>query len=97
MEREKSIEQYLKKRVEDAGGLCLKFVSPGESGVPDRIVILGGETRFVEMKSPRGGLSPRQRYEIDRIRGAGGAVAVIKNRSGVDGFVAALAEGRREG
>ena len=36
MEREKQIEKYLRLRIEERGGVCLKFVSPGQDGVPDR-------------------------------------------------------------
>ena len=59
---EKSVERLLKNRVEEMipGAKCLKFVSPGYSGVPDRIILLpGGVAVFVELKSP--GEQPRQR------------------------------------
>lgn len=52
----------LKKRVEEAvpGAKCLKFVSPGYTGVPDRIIFLpGGAVVFAELKRP--GEQPRQR------------------------------------
>ena len=35
---EKHVEQALTKAVRNRGGLALKFVSPGLSGVPDRII-----------------------------------------------------------
>ena len=34
--RESSIESYLVRKVKEHGGLCYKFVSPGNPGVPDR-------------------------------------------------------------
>ena len=37
---EKQVEQALRKAVRDRGGLALKFVSPGLTGVPDRIVLM---------------------------------------------------------
>lgn len=41
--------------------MALKFVSPGMSGVPDRLVLLpGGQLIFVEMKRPGGKLQPLQ-------------------------------------
>ena len=53
---EKDIEQKLRKAVEAAGGKCLKWVCPGWSGVPDRLVLLpGGRLVFVETKRPKGG------------------------------------------
>lgn len=52
MESEKTTEAYLRDRVEALGGRSYKWVSPGCSGVPDRIVILPpGKIFFVELKS----------------------------------------------
>lgn len=50
---EKNIEQYLVRKVRETGGKAYKFVSPGNAGVPDRIVILpSGRIIFVELKAP---------------------------------------------
>ena len=55
-ELEKEIEKKLRTAVEAAGGKCLKWVCPGWSGVPDRLVLLpGGRIVFVETKRPKGG------------------------------------------
>lgn len=52
MESEKNTEAYLRDEVKALGGRSYKWVSPGCSGVPDRIVILpGGRVVFVELKS----------------------------------------------
>lgn len=61
---EKDIEQKLRTMVEKHGGQCLKWVCPGWSGVPDRIVLLpGGRVIFVETKRPKGGkLSELQKW-----------------------------------
>lgn len=51
--REKTVEAALRKAVEDEGGLCLKWVCPGHTGVPDRIILFpGGIIAFVELKRP---------------------------------------------
>lgn len=48
---EKDIERLLVERIRKIGGRCLKFVSPGFTGVPDRIILLpGGRIRFAETK-----------------------------------------------
>lgn len=53
---EKDIEQKLRKKIAALGGYCLKWVCPGWSGVPDRIVLLpGARIYFVETKRPKGG------------------------------------------
>lgn len=60
---EQKIERRLKKEIELIGGKALKFVSPGMSGVPDRIVLLpGGKIIFVELKAPDKNLSPIQLF-----------------------------------
>ena len=61
--RESDIEKYLKKQIEELDGLCLKWVCPGQSGVPDRIIILPkGKVIFVELKNGKQGrLSALQR------------------------------------
>lgn len=50
---EKSIENILRKAVEDEGGVCLKWTCPGHRGVPDRMILFpGGIIAFVELKRP---------------------------------------------
>ena len=51
---ESEIEKYLCKRVKaELKGRAFKFVSPGFSGVPDRIVLAPtGRIWFVETKAP---------------------------------------------
>ena len=69
---EKDIEKTLVSNIEQMGGLCLKWVSPGCSGVPDRIVILpGGNVHFVELKTTGKKVRPRQRGVIKRLRNLG--------------------------
>ena len=76
--REKQIEQKLVKAVRSAGGIAPKFVSPGYSGMPDRIVLLpGGHVGFVEVKAP--GCSPRplQLARHGQLRDLGFTVCVL--------------------
>jgi len=59
---EKEIERRLRDGVKAAGGLCLKWESPGYTGVPDRMILLpGGRILFVELKAPGKKERPRQR------------------------------------
>lgn len=85
--REKIVEKYLTKKVEESGGMCLKWVSPGTSGVPDRICILpGGEVIFVELKAPGKKTKPRQREVIARIKELGHSVYVLTSIEEVERF-----------
>ena len=62
--RESSIESYLVRKVKERGGLCYKFVSPGNPGVPDRIIITpAGETIYVELKTETGRLARIQKWQ----------------------------------
>lgn len=70
--KESKLEARLVRLVRQAGGLTYKFVSPGHTGVPDRIVITpGGRVWFLELKTERGRLSPRQVYQLERLRQVG--------------------------
>ncbi|WP_273234217.1 VRR-NUC domain-containing protein [Ileibacterium valens] len=76
--KEKQIEQKLVKSIKQAGGLALKFVSPGNAGVPDRLLLMpNGIAAFAELKAP--GMKPRalQQIQINRIRKLGFKVFVI--------------------
>lgn len=73
MTMEKEIEQKLISIVTKRNGLCLKWVCPGWSGVPDRIILLpGAGLLFVETKRPSGGrFSGLQKYWERRLIGLG--------------------------
>lgn len=65
---EKEIESWLSQQIENMGGLALKFVSPGNPGVPDRIYILpNGKVWFVELKQLSGRASRIQKKQRDRL------------------------------
>lgn len=56
--KEKMIEHRLVSEVKRKGGICPKWVSPGFSGVPDRLVFLpNGKFGLVEVK--QNGMKPR--------------------------------------
>lgn len=75
---ESEVEKKLVQGVKKLGGLCLKWVSPGYSGVPDRIVFLpGGRVYFVELKQDRGRLSERQKYVHKQLKKVGREVITL--------------------
>lgn len=82
---EASLERYAKKQVEARGGLYLKFVSPGFTGVPDRICIKpDGGMFFVEHKAPGGKLSERQRSVIEKLDYLGVKVYVVSVKETIE-------------
>ena len=88
MEREKQIEKYLRLRVEERGGVCMKFVSPGQDGVPDRIVVMPrGRVYFVELKTETGELSRIQKYQLKRLTDLDQICSVVYGKEGVKEFL----------
>lgn len=75
---EKDIERWLGNQLKNLGCIYMKFVSPGNDGVPDRIVVLpGGSVIFIELKATTGKLMANQRVQISRLRKQGALVFVI--------------------
>jgi len=86
--RESAIEKALKDGVKKHGGKAYKFVSPGMSGVPDRIVLLpGGRLFFVETKAPGKKLEPLQAKRKKELEQFGFKVFKIDSFAGVDEFL----------
>ena len=84
---EREVEKHLKTEVEKRGGLCLKWASPGVRGVPDRIVVFGGEVFFVELKKEGGVLSPLQKKMIRELRWQEVKVYVLEGVDQVEDFL----------
>ena len=86
--RESTIERRLVQGVKARGGLCWKFVSPGTTGVPDRVVITRrGEVWFVELKAEDGRLSDRQALALRQLKERGAYAVVLIGREDVDRFL----------
>ncbi len=76
--REKIIEQKLREKVKENGGLALKFVSPNMAGVPDRIILMSnGKLAFVEVKARGKKLRPLQIKRKDQLEKLGFKVFVL--------------------
>lgn len=88
---ERDIERYLVLRAKEAGGKAYKWTSPGNSGVPDRIVMLpGGRVAFAELKAPGKKPTPLQVNQQRYIAGMGLPVEVIDSKEGVDDFISCM-------
>ena len=84
---EKEIEKILISEVKKLGGRAYKWVSPGNDGVPDRIVIFPRRRPvFVELKTDRGRLTSPQRVQCKRLQELGQNVRVVYGIDGLSQF-----------
>lgn len=87
---ESQVENRLLKQLEGFG-LCLKWVSPGNSGVPDRIIMARGRVFFVELKKPKNGkLSALQKWRQRQFANHGVDIVCLWTFEEVDLFLALI-------
>ena len=85
--KESELERILTDEVRKLGGRAYKWVSPGNDGVPDRIVILPDMLPvFVEMKTETGKLTALQQVQIRRLESLGQQVEVVYGAEGLVRF-----------
>lgn len=93
--RESELESILVREVRKEGGKAYKWVSPGNAGVPDRIIFFpGGEIYFVELKADGGTVSSLQMMQIRKIRALGQQATVVRGLGGLIAFFEAI--GRKD-
>ena len=82
---EKTVEAYLRQQVRKNGGMALKLVCPGCTGVPDRLILMpGGRVYFAETKDKGKKPTPRQRFIHNRLLELGLQVFVPDSKAAVD-------------
>lgn len=92
-ERERDIEEWLRKRIEVMSGFFWKFTSPGNDGVPDRVAMFpDGRTVFVELKAAGGHLARTQWYQIARMVKKKQQVCVVRGMTGAKDFLQDMKE-----
>lgn len=85
---EKEIEKRLVKGIKELGGKAYKFVSPGNAGVPDRIVILPDKQPiFIELKAEKGKLTELQKNQLKKLVDLGQRVEVLYGVDDVNWFL----------
>lgn len=90
-ELEKKIEAKFRDKIKSLGGRALKFISPGNAGVPDRLVILpGNRIGFAELKRPGGKTTKLQDRQIAFIKKLGCFVMVVDSEEKIDKFIERL-------
>ncbi len=89
--RESELERRFRRLAMQAGGKAYKFISPGNDGVPDRIVILpGGRIGFVELKRP--GEVPRklQQFQLGELERLGCYTAVVDSMEQAEAVISEI-------
>lgn len=93
---EKELEKLFKDTVKKFGGIAHKFVSPGTSGVPDRLVIFpGGQIGFVEVKAKGKKPRPEQEYQIRRLKFLGCKVFVLDDAEQIENIIEKIRGGQK--
>lgn len=95
MTKERDIEGYFVEQVRSLGGECLKWISPGTTGVPDRIVILplGMAVEFVELKRPGKTVTEAMQMHWQHfIVGCHQRYSILCTKAGVDAWIASRAK-----
>lgn len=88
--RESTLEQMFREGVEALNGKAYKFVSPGEAGVSDRIVVLPFiPVWFVELKKTDKPLEPLQVLFMQYVTSRGHRHAVLDTTAKVAAWLAA--------
>lgn len=86
--RERDVEQMLCREVEKQGGSCLKFVSPGWSGAPDRVVLFpGSHIAFVEVKAPGEKARPLQLRRKRELEVMGFPVFILDDPAEIENLI----------
>lgn len=83
---EKHLEKLFTKKAVLRGLLSLKFVSPGYSGVGDRILIGRSRTWYAEIKTTGKTRSPRQKYVAREFLKYGYVIHLIDSYETLDNF-----------
>lgn len=87
---EKVVEAYLRKRVKQIGGKCIKMVPTYENGIPDRQVLYKGLTVFVELKKEKENPRPLQVAYMNELEAQGFQTRIIRTKEEVEQLITFL-------
>lgn len=65
---ESSRQTQIKKKLQEDGWIVVKLIKTSITGIPDLLALKDGKAMFVEVKQPKGVISPIQQYVIDTLR-----------------------------
>jgi hypothetical protein len=94
---ESHLENYFARKVKEAGGMAIKFNPTTNAGLPDRIVFYKGRTWLVELKMPKGRVSPVQQVMHNRFKLHGFPVTIVRTKEDVAKFINTMTQRIIEG
>ena len=65
---ESARQTQIKKKMEDDGWIVIKLIKTSMNGICDLMCLKEGEVKFVEVKQPKGVISPIQDHVIKTLR-----------------------------
>lgn len=79
MARESGIQARIIRHLKDRGAYTINIQGggAGRAGIPDIHATYHGHSIWLEVKAPGGRPTPRQTYELNRIRAAGGHAHIV--------------------
>ncbi len=91
--KESVLEKKFRAMVARAGGKAYKFVSPGNTGIPDRLVIMpGGHIGFVELKQKGKKPGKQQEFRMAELRRLGCFTAVVDDADSAEAAIRSIRE-----
>lgn len=89
---ESGLQKYCVQMAKKCGILIYKFASPSQRGVPDLLLVYGGHTTYLELKSPsgKGRLSPLQKREHAKLAMVGVHVYVAETKEEVNEVISRI-------
>jgi len=75
--REATLQKKIKADLEEAGWLVFKLSTPGQTGVPDLLIMRGGCFEFIEIKTTGGKLSPKQKWWHEQLNQKTSRVVIV--------------------
>ena len=96
--RESELERILVNETRKEGGKAYKWISPGNDGVPDRIVFFpDGKVYFVELKADRGRPRPVQLRQLEILSDLKQDAGVVRGLQGLVDFFDRVGHGEAAG
>lgn len=65
---ESAIQTQIKKKLQADGWIVIKLIKTSLNGIPDLMCLKDGKVKFIEVKQPKGVISPIQDYVINMLR-----------------------------